>query len=59
MKKKIKYTTKSKCCKAEIITIASQDFVGDDILEEGYVGTCYFECSQCGKPCDIIQRRIK
>jgi len=56
MKKKIKYL--SKCCKTEIITIMSPDFIGDD-TKTMRVGTCHFGCNKCGKPCDIIQRRKK
>ena len=59
MKKKIKYITKSKCCKAEVEINCTSDFIGDNPHDENYIGTCYFECKQCGKPCDVIQRRIK
>ena len=55
MKKKIKQI--SKCCGAEVITSMSQDFIGDDINSSEYIGTCNFECTQCGKPCDITTKR--
>jgi len=50
MKKKIKYI--SKCCGAKIISNICPDFIGDR-AETMTVGTCSFECSKCGKPCDI------
>ena len=54
--KKIKYV--SKCCKAEIITIMSPDFIGDN-PKTMKIGTCHFGCSKCNKPCDIIKKRGK
>jgi len=58
MKKKIKEYL-SKCCKTLVIGTMSPDFIGDK-PETMTVGTCYFVCSKCGKPCDIIQsKKIK
>jgi len=50
MKKKIKRV--SKCCGAELTTEISPDFIGDN-PKTMTIGTCSFECSKCGKPCDI------
>lgn len=45
---------KSDCCNANIRTVGSADFTecGDSGVSQ--IGTCYFECSACGKPCGII-----
>lgn len=51
MKKKIKQV--SKCCGAELLTEYSPDFFGDEIRHVNYIGTCYYVCSYCKKPCDI------
>jgi len=47
---------KSKCCNAEVKMIFSDlpDFIGDDPTKQT-IGTCSFECSKCGKPCDILR----
>jgi hypothetical protein len=57
MKKKIKEYL-SKCCKAVVVGTMSQDFIGD-VSDQMHVGTCYYECSECGKPCDIYTGKKK
>jgi hypothetical protein len=58
MKKKIKEYL-SNCCKAYVIGTMSGDFIGDK-PETMTVGTCYFVCSKCNKPCDIYTgKKIK
>jgi hypothetical protein len=43
---------KSRCCDAEAIIVMSPDFPGDDI-KTMVVGTCHYQCKQCGEACDI------
>ena len=43
---------RSKCCDAGVLIVMSPDFPGDDIRTM-VVGTCYYQCKQCGKDCDI------
>jgi len=51
MKKKTKEYL-SKCCNAYIIGVISPDFIGD-VPDQMQIGTCYYKCSKCNKPCDI------
>jgi hypothetical protein len=39
-------TTKSNCCRSEVKVITDTDL--------GRAGTSYFECSKCGKSCDVM-----
>ena len=45
----------SKCCNAPAKPKFSDfpDFPGDDI-EKQKIGTCWFMCKKCNKPCDVI-----
>lgn len=47
---------KSKCCNAEVKIEGVPDFLGDKV-EEMTVATCYYICTECGKPCDTIVDR--
>jgi hypothetical protein len=42
----------SKCCNSHVTMHMSPDFPGD-IVEEMTIGTCYYICTKCGKPCDV------
>ncbi len=42
---------KSKCCKADVTWVMSPDFPGDD-PKKMKIGTCWFQCEECGKNCD-------
>jgi len=45
----------SKCCRAEAQIVFSDfpDFIGDDPKKQK-VGTSWFRCTKCDKPCDIL-----
>jgi hypothetical protein len=45
----------SKCCRSEAQIVFSDlpDFIGGDPKKQR-VGTCSFQCSKCGEPCDIL-----
>jgi hypothetical protein len=49
---KSKSNLKSNCCNAGIKTAMSPDFFGD-IPDQMHVGTCHYECTKCGKTCDV------
>lgn len=39
------------CCNAKVKIIGpTPDFIGD---KNPKIGTCYFECTKCGEPCDV------
>ncbi len=42
----------SKCCDAEVIIVMSPDFPGDDVATM-VIGTCHYQCKNCGEACDI------
>jgi hypothetical protein len=45
----------SKCCRSEaqIVFSGIPDFIGGDPKKQE-VGTCWFRCVKCDKPCDIL-----
>ena len=46
-------TQLSKCCKAPVKLVGGiPDFIGDR-----YSSTMSYECTKCGKACDIIPKR--
>lgn len=50
---------KSKCCNAETkLSNPSPDFYGDK-PKNMKIGTRFFICSKCNKPCDIKIKRKK
>lgn len=44
---------RSKCCNAEVKTEGMPDFFGSK-----KICTFYFSCFQCGKPCDVQEKRL-
>ncbi len=43
---------KSMCCNAEVSVVMSPDFLKDHV-EDMKIGTCYYQCEECGKACDV------
>lgn len=43
----------SKCCHTETGTHMCADFPGDN-PKDMRIGTCWFSCEKCKKPCDVI-----
>lgn len=49
--KKSNIKAKSDCCRAAIrICNGMSDFIGE---KNPSIGTMYYECSKCGKPCNV------
>ena len=49
---------KSKCCKAKVKSNMSSDFIGDNPNTQK-IGTCYYICTACEEPCNVISIKRK
>jgi hypothetical protein len=52
-------TNLSTCCQAEVLIVFSDmpDFIGEDVKKQK-IGTCYYICSLCGQPCNILLEEL-
>lgn len=49
---------KSKCCNADTQIEMSPDFFSDN-PKKMKVGTCWYKCNKCGKPCNVKNLKMK